>query len=109
MKEFFTSSSELLKQKQMIGGDNEFSIWGGTQGLDSHFTDNIPSHTTDHSYNLCYSNMDSQHSTDYHPTWSNKYCHQYGGLFNSNNKEYMLYKKYKSKYKSMYNKSGHSK
>ena len=90
MKDFFTSSSDLLKQKQkqMIGGDNEFSVWGGTQGLDSKFSDNIPSHTTDTSYNLCYSNMNHPNGSVYHPTWNNKYCHQYGGLSPNENMDY---------------------
>ena len=84
MKDFFTSSSDLLKQKQkqMIGGNN------------------IPSHPTDTGYNLCYSNRVRQNGSVYHPTWNNEHCHQYGGSSPNENTDYKLYKKYKLKYKS---------
>ncbi len=106
MKEYFTSSSDLVKQqkKKMHGGKTDLSSWGGTQGFDSKFQDNLPANTPNNDHFLCYDNMNSPNSTPFHPIWGKQYCQQMGGEITRNHdnyENYKNYKKYKLKYKNL--------
>ena len=96
MKEYFTSSSDLVrKHRRMSGGHGGV----GAQGFDVHFPDSLQTTIATKGVATCYNDMNESTGPPYHSEWGKEYCHQKGGM--STRGAYKAYKKYKMKYKNL--------